>query len=136
VPEELKQAIVAAFVDMRAKDKARAAATGSRSTLTARQLLSILRLAQAYARLEMSASVQQNHVDEAIRLISVSKASVMETDGGERPVDSDYVSRIWSLLRDKAIAERKSFGGWGVDDSSFCSICIFRFFLSCALSNS
>ena len=110
VPEELKQSIIAAFVDMRAKDKARAAATGNRSTLTARQLLSILRLAQAYARLEMSPSVQQTHVDEAIRLISVSKASVMESDSGDRPVDADYISRIWALLRDKALSERKGFG--------------------------
>jgi DNA replicative helicase MCM subunit Mcm2 (Cdc46/Mcm family) len=54
--------------DMRAKDKARAATTSSRSTLAARQLLSILRLTQVYARLEMSATVQQNHVDEHLRL--------------------------------------------------------------------
>jgi len=74
-------------------------------------LLSILRLAQAYGASECGA-VQQHHVDEAIRLISVSKASVTETDSGERAVDSDYVSRIWALLRDKAIAERKGFGAW------------------------
>jgi len=108
IPPALKDYVVRAYVDMRVKDKARAAATGGRSSLTARQLLSILRLSQALARLEMRLDISQQDVDEAIRLVVVSKASVVETDAadGARAVDSDVMSRLWSLLRDKAIADR------------------------------
>jgi DNA replication licensing factor MCM7 len=106
VPAGLMDYVVRAYCDMRAKDKARAAATGGRSTLTARQLLSILRLSQALARLEMRLDIVQEDVDEAIRLVAVSKASVVESDAGERPIDGDYMSRLWGLLRDKAMADR------------------------------
>ena len=106
VPPHLKDYVVRAYVDMRVKDKARAAATGGRSSLTARQLLSILRLAQALARLEMRLDISQQDVDEAIRLVNVSKASVVETDAGDRPIDGDFMSRLWALTRDKALADR------------------------------
>lgn len=109
VPRELAPYVIEAFVDMRAKDKARGAATGSRSTLTPRQLLSILRMAQALARLEMREEVFQKDIEESIRLYHVSKASVMESDGGEKPIDADFVSRIWSLIRDKALASKLTY---------------------------
>lgn len=105
IPRHLMDYVVRAYVDMRAKDKARAAAAGGRSTLTARQLLSILRLAQAHARLEMRMDILQKDIDEAIRLVNVSKSSVLEADAGDKPIDGDFKSRLWALLRDKAFAE-------------------------------
>ena len=48
--------------------------------MTARQLLSILRLSQALARLRFSTEVIHQDVDEAIRLVYVSKASLSEQD--------------------------------------------------------
>jgi DNA replication licensing factor MCM7 len=110
VPPELAAHIVEAYVDMRVRDKSRASASGGRSTLTARQLLSILRMSQALARIEMREEVVQKDVDEAIRLVTVSKASVMEdgTATGTRGVDSDHVSRIWALVRDKALSSGTS----------------------------
>jgi DNA replication licensing factor MCM7 len=95
---------VEAFVDMRAKDKAKAAASGGRGTLTARQLLSVLRMAQALARLNLRLEVDESDVAEAIRLVTMSKASVMETDDRDNKHDTDPVSRIFALLRDKAMA--------------------------------
>ena len=71
VPEALTSFVVEAYVQMRQADKARASATGGRGTLTARQLLSILRMSQALARLELRLEVQQRDVEEAIRLIQV-----------------------------------------------------------------
>ncbi|DAZ97175.1 TPA: hypothetical protein N0F65_004025 [Lagenidium giganteum] len=50
------------------------------TAMTARQLLSILRLSQALARLRFSTEVIQQDVDEAIRLVYVSKASLLEQD--------------------------------------------------------
>jgi DNA replication licensing factor MCM7 len=110
IPPYLKDYVVRAYVEMRVKDKARASATGGRSSLTARQLLSILRLAQALARLEMRLDISQQDVDEAIRLVNVSKASVIEdATGNDRAIDGDFMSRLWSLVRDKAIADGNSF---------------------------
>lgn len=104
VPDELVGYIVEAYVDMRQRDKARAGAVGQRSTLTARQLLSILRLAQALARVELRGEVKQSDVDEAIRLVHMSKASVMDTPLDDRPIDNDHVSRVWAIVRDMAIS--------------------------------
>jgi DNA replication licensing factor MCM7 len=114
MPAALRDYVVRAYVDMRAKDKARAGATGGRSTLTARQLLSILRLSQALARLEMRLDIIQKDIDEAIRLVNASKASVIESDhggdkGGSGAEAGDYMSRLWGLFRDKAIADRTSY---------------------------
>ena len=109
IPPHLKDYVVRAYVDMRVKDKARAAATGGRSSLTARQLLSILRLAQALARLEMRLDISQQDVDEAIRLVAVSKASVVDdAPAGDRAADADFMSRLWALVRDKALADKAS----------------------------
>lgn len=88
-----------AYVDIRSKDKQRSVENKSRVTTTARQLLSVLRLAEAHCKLDFRSTVQQSDVDEAIRLIQMSKASVMESDSDlARGVKSDPVSRIWNLV--------------------------------------
>ena len=99
VPKDLTAYIVEAYVDMRQKDRDRSANTGSRGSMTARQLLSILRMAQALARLEMRLEVMEKDVEEAIRLVKISKASVLETETTGRPSDMDHVSRIYDLAR-------------------------------------
>lgn len=86
-------------MDIRSKDKQRSIENNSRATTTARQLLSILRLAEAHCKLNFRNTVQQVDVDEAIRLIQMSKASVMESDSDlVKNVKSDPVSRIWNLV--------------------------------------
>ena len=99
MPKDLTSFIVEAYVDMRQKEKEDAKKTGSRGSMTARQLLSMLRMAQALARLEMRLEVTQKDVEEAIRLIKVSKASVMEAERSERPVDKDHLSKIHEIAR-------------------------------------
>ena len=99
VPPELRDYIVEAYVDIRAKDKQRSLEANSRASTTARQLLSILRLAEAHCKLNFRTKVQQADVDEAIRLIQMSKASVMESDSDlARGARADPVSRIWALI--------------------------------------
>jgi DNA replication licensing factor MCM7 len=99
VPPELRDYIVEAYVDIRAKDKQRSLEANSRASTTARQLLSILRLAEAHCKLHLRSKVQQVDVDEAIRLIQMSKASVMESDSDlARGARADPVSRIWALI--------------------------------------
>ena len=112
VPPELRDYIVEAYVDIRSRDKQRALERNSSATTTARQLLSILRLAEAHAKLNFSDVVRQDNVDEAIRLIQMSKASVLESDAdlakGSR---SDPVSRIWTLVSPKLNTGFRAWGG-------------------------
>lgn len=88
VPPELTDYLCEAFVDIRERDKVKSARSGGRGSITARQLLSILRLAEARARLHFRSDVTRDDVNEAIRLVNVSKSSVDE------PVeDRDYDSK-------------------------------------------
>ena len=48
--------------------------------MTARQLLSILRLSQALAKLRFTREVSRDDIDEAIRLIYASKSSILEPE--------------------------------------------------------
>ncbi|RLN93278.1 hypothetical protein BBJ28_00012583 [Nothophytophthora sp. Chile5] len=97
IPEHLCGYIVEAYVTLRQQDvtdHARqqqqfgnnsfgANAGGSndaQTAMTARQLLSILRLSQALARLRFSTEVIHQDVDEAIRLVYVSKSSLTDQD--------------------------------------------------------
>ena len=90
--------------------------------MTARQLLSILRLSQALARLRFSDFVAREDVDEAIRLTHMSKASLTDDDyhdsggnvidagmggrGLKRKKTEDITSRIFHILKEYASASR------------------------------
>ena len=75
---------------------------GDQTAMTARQLLSILRLGQALARLRFSDFVAREDVDEAIRLTHMSKASLSEETGedGKSVRREDVMSRIFNIIRD------------------------------------
>ena len=127
IPPDVAPYIVEAYVELRmqdhnignrARDSNRA---GDQTVMTARQLLSILRLSQAIARLRFSNLVAQEDVDEAIRLIHMSKASLTDEDyhltqsgtnvdlqGGRRPGrrTEDTTSRIFQIIRDYGTATR------------------------------
>eukprot|EP00889_Picochlorum_renovo_P002263 jgi/Picre1/29293/NNA_004685.t1 len=77
---------------------------------TARTLLSILRLSQALARLRFSDEVEQSDVDEALRLMKMSKASLY--DEGETDRAPDPVSQIFSRIRVHAERTRRSAYSW------------------------
>jgi DNA replication licensing factor MCM7 len=55
-------------------------AEDNQAAMTARALLSILRLSQALARLRFAESVDAADVDEAIRLTYMSKASLQDVN--------------------------------------------------------
>ncbi|KAG7387485.1 Mcm2-7 hexameric complex component [Phytophthora boehmeriae] len=128
IPEHLCGYIVEAYVTLRQQDANEHArerkqqqfrqqygdggANDAQTAMTARQLLSILRLSQALARLRFSTEVIHQDVDEAIRLVYVSKASLTEQDetngggnsgktgtaNGGRSGSTDATSRIYRLL--------------------------------------
>ena len=70
--------------------------------MTARQLLSILRLSQALARLRMSNTVSHGDVDEAMRLTHSSKSSLLDDDFNPNLSREDVVSSIYTIMRDFA----------------------------------
>lgn len=83
------------------------ASAGDQTVMTARQLLSILRLSQALARLRFSDIVAREDVDEAIRLTHMSKASLDEDYHGEKSgKKEDVTSRIYGILKDYSTASR------------------------------
>jgi len=103
VPRTLQGFIAEAYVGMRQREAAGAAkgtSTG-RGVMTARQLLSILRMAQAHARIRFSRVVEEEDVREAIRLVNTSTSTLLEEDdSGAAAKDRDPVSRIFAILRE------------------------------------
>ncbi|KAJ9626264.1 DNA replication licensing factor MCM7 [Taxawa tesnikishii (nom. ined.)] len=64
-----------------------------------RTLLGVLRLSQALARLRFAHEVITDDVDEALRLVEVSKASLYDDERGRGRSDLSINSRIFNLVR-------------------------------------
>lgn len=101
VPRELTTYIVEQYVNLRAQDSMGQHGRGGKNDQTAmtpRQLLSILRLSQALARIRWADAISEEDVNEAIRLTDSSKSS-LEDDTPSGPQD-DPVSAIFRILND------------------------------------
>ncbi|OAY69136.1 DNA replication licensing factor MCM7 [Ananas comosus] len=97
VPRELEEYIATAYSSIR-QDEAKSNAPHSYTTV--RTLLSILRISIALARLRFSETVAQSDVDEALRLMQMSKFSLYSDDRQRSGLDA--ISDIYSILRDEA----------------------------------
>jgi DNA replication licensing factor MCM7 len=112
IPVELTSYIVEAYVTARQKDSSSLGSQSSsnkstnQAVMTPRQLLSLLRLSQALARLRLSSSVSVNDVDEAIRLNYSSKSSLIEEDEARGRNAEDATSMIYAVIRDFAAIHR------------------------------
>jgi DNA replication licensing factor MCM7 len=121
VPKDLGHYIVDAYVNLRQQDAGhqragpkfkqyQSTATGyggnsggtDQAVMTARQLLSILRLSQALARIRLSNTVSHEDIDEAIRLTHASKASLLDDTSGAGANNEDVMSAIYNIMRDYA----------------------------------
>lgn len=128
VPPAVADYMVGAYVRMRQQQKkveTAAAAGGSgrhpqnHSHTSPRTLLGVLRLAQALARLRFADTVVAEDVDEALRLVEVSKASLQLDPAAQAAAaggaDQSPVSKIYNLLcglRDSgAAAAEEGVGG-------------------------
>jgi len=110
VPPELTEYVATVYAEMRAEE---AAAEVPHSYTTARTLLSILRLAQALARLRFADVVGQAEIDEALRLMRMSKHSVLDSDRGDRARGArDPTEAAYAALRDDAQRTRRLVYGW------------------------
>jgi DNA replication licensing factor MCM7 len=111
VPAEVAPYIVEAYVTLRSQDQnilsdrsggGSGPQNSDQTVMTARQLLSILRLSQALARLRFSDFVATEDVDEAIRLTHMSKATLLDdqTVNARGGGAEDVTSRIFGIIRD------------------------------------
>ena len=122
VPPDVAPYIVEAYVSLRLQDGKqgkRSSKGNDQTAMTARQLLSILRLSQALARLRFSDLVARQDVDEAIRLTHQSKASLEDsssTTGQQPSFREDVTSRIFHVLREYLAATTSAISqGDGMD---------------------
>ncbi|KAH0541898.1 hypothetical protein FGG08_003618 [Glutinoglossum americanum] len=100
VPKEISDYMVGAYVRMRQQQKRDEGAKKQFTHTSPRTLLGILRLSQALARLRFADRVISEDVDEALRLIEVSKASLYEK--GHDEGDQTASSKIYNLIRTMA----------------------------------
>jgi DNA replication licensing factor MCM7 len=101
MPPEVAPYVVEAYVTLRQENHRSQKTSNDQTAMTARQLLSILRLSQALARLRFSDYVAREDVDEAIRITNQSKASISDDDDKTRR-SSDVTSRIFGIIKDYA----------------------------------
>ncbi|CAN1186616.1 DNA replication licensing factor MCM7 [Linum perenne] len=97
VPKDLEEYIATAYSSIRQEE---AKSNAPHSYTTIRTLLSILRISAALARLRFSETVAQSDVDEALRLMQMSKFSLYSDERKKSGLDA--ISDIYSILRDEA----------------------------------
>ncbi|KAL6250524.1 DNA replication licensing factor MCM7 [Rhinocladiella similis] len=97
VPKSVSDYMVGAYVRMRQQQKREEGSKKQFTHTSPRTLLGVLRLSQALARLRFSEEVVNEDVDEALRLIEVSKASLYHDQRAQG--DQTVSSRIYDLIR-------------------------------------
>ncbi|GMY17041.1 DNA replication licensing factor MCM7 [Fagus crenata] len=102
IPRELEEYIASAYSSIRQEE---AKSNAPHSYTTVRTLLSILRISAALARLRFSDTVAQSDVDEALRLMQMSKFSLYSDERQKSGLDA--ISDIYSILRDEAARTNK-----------------------------
>ena len=105
VPESLEDYIADVYATIRVQESQISSKTGDDNMMTARQLLSILRLAQAHARVFLRDVVTEEDVDEALRLLRMSKSSIADSDEDFFTTE-DIFSRIYILIREEAVKRK------------------------------
>lgn len=98
VPKAVSDYVVGAYVRLRQQQKRDEASNKTFTHTSVRTLLGVLRLSQALARLRFADEVITDDVDEALRLVEVSKASLYE-DRRDRRGDQSASTKIFNLVR-------------------------------------
>ncbi|KAL3138278.1 Mcm2-7 hexameric complex component [Trebouxia sp. C0010 RCD-2024] len=108
IPEELTEYVAVVYSEMRADEVAQEV---PHSYTTARTLLSILRLSQALARLRFADHVDQADVDEALRLMLMSKISLRDDDDRHQ-TKADPIVAIYGKVREDILRKDKQTYTW------------------------
>ncbi|TIB15848.1 hypothetical protein E3P92_01546 [Wallemia ichthyophaga] len=114
VPQAVAEYLTGTYVQLR---KAQKEDESGFTYTSARTLLGVLRLSQALARLRFADVVEPADVDEALRLLDVSKASLYDSkDGNRAENDMSATSKIWRIIRDLRRINAAGREGDGDDD--------------------
>ncbi|CAD7702196.1 unnamed protein product [Ostreobium quekettii] len=95
VPDELTEYIAGVYAELRSDEQKTKV---PHSYTTPRTLMSILRLSQALAKLRFASTVVQSDVDEALRLMKMSKSSLSDRRGQRGR--QDPVSAVYRRMND------------------------------------
>ncbi|ORZ25428.1 MCM2/3/5 family-domain-containing protein [Absidia repens] len=102
---EVSGYVTSAYVRLRRQYKEQEEREQQYTYASARTLLGIIRLAQAVARIRFSDVVKTSDVDEALRLIDVSKASLVDTTGrNQRGRDYTFLTMIYNTVNELRMA--------------------------------
>ncbi|KAF2454867.1 putative DNA replication licensing factor Mcm7 [Lineolata rhizophorae] len=110
VPQSVADYMVAAYVRMRQQGRRDAKENKQFTHTSPRTLLGVLRLAQALARLRFADEVISDDVDEALRLVEVSKASLYLDERDRNAADQTPSSKIYHLIRGMAASGAAAVG--------------------------
>ncbi|KAM5532331.1 hypothetical protein V8D89_014010 [Ganoderma adspersum] len=102
VPTEVSEYVVNSYVRLRKEGRDQDAQKKSHTYTSPRTLLGVLRLSQALARLRFADSVMQADVNEALRLMEVSKKSLADDDEEGHDHDRSDVSKVFRLIKEMA----------------------------------
>ncbi|KAF1965020.1 minichromosome maintenance protein 7 [Bimuria novae-zelandiae CBS 107.79] len=97
IPKEVSDYMVGAYVRMRQQQKRDEGTKKAFTHTSSRTLLGVLRLSQALARLRFAEDVITEDVDEALRIVEVSKASLYTDEN--RKDDHTPSSKIYHLIK-------------------------------------
>lgn len=100
VPRILSDYVVNCYVNMR--ERMHRDVDSAAGYITPRTLLAILRQAQALARLRLASRVERADIDEAMRLMEMSKASLNNTRTTGARREDNPTSAIYSIIRELA----------------------------------
>lgn len=106
LPPELVEYITGAYISLRSSDM-----LGKDFYTTPRTLTAIIRMSQALARLRFSVVVAKADVDEAMRLLDSSRASVLLPSNNAKTNAVDPITRIYSLIREMPSSEEEGSSG-------------------------
>lgn len=110
VPREVSEYVVKSYVRLRKIQKDLEDQNKTHSYTSARTLLGVLRLSQALARLRFADLVAISDVDEALRLMEVSKESLIDDADKEHEFDRSETSAIFRLIRSMATSRTDAMG--------------------------
>lgn len=105
VPKEVGDYVVQSYINMRKESHRNEGSVKKFSHITPRTLLGILRMSQALARIRFDTIVTIEDVDEALRLIQVSKSSLNQQDEIMRE-DETSSSKIYQIIKNFAMNDQ------------------------------
>ena len=112
IPQLVSQYLTGAYVRLRQQQKRDESTKKQFTHVSLRTLLGVMRLSQALARLRFAAEVVNEDVDEALRLIDVSKASLY-ANTTRNAADMSVSSRIYEAVRAMLSSGAAAVGGRG-----------------------